>query len=728
MDVSVTRTARLSGLQFVLSSIITAFLLFLIYDIETISAEQNAADAGATAILQDEIIKNSASHNSIDELQELSRQYRRTDPQKSIDYATQALIHAREIKDIRQEALALRNMANAHVGNGSYDEAVSLATEAYDLAVKLDDHDLAAKSSLTKAVALMRLSRYPESLEYHDIALGFYQKLNDQSGIAGIYNNKAAIFDVLGDYVQGQAMLEEALIIWRTLGKPDLEALSLNNLGELHLKWGNYDLAGDFFLRAYDLTRQHSEIGNFPELLPNLSALYLALEDYDRAIAYAMECLEVTGTSGVRIDEGLCRGNLARAYIRQGKVEEGKTEARNVWFMAEEIKNPGLTIVANQLMMETYFTLGLIERARIHGRNCIETASAVGNRMAVFECSEKLAEIEALLGHPAQAYEYLKVHNQAHAQLFSSRNMARLQDYQARYNLEKSEKEGLLLKKNNEILKVQSESDRRNFYYTIVIFLIALMASLFLFLLYRKQRRLSSSLSEAIKVAEAATQAKSLFLTRMSHELRTPLNAILGFGQLLEMGLYESKQKGQAEKIVTAGRHLLELINEILDLARIESGRLEISVEELDLSDLLEDCETFIRPLADKAGLDLRVQKESVKVQADRTRLKQVLLNLMSNAVKYNQPDGKIDVSLEKPVNGQVLIRVRDTGHGIGISDQKRLFQPFERLSQEGSTIEGSGMGLVIARELILKMGGEIGLESKPGEGSTFWIRMSCQD
>ena len=246
-----------------------------------------------------------------------------------------------------------------------------------------------------------------------------------------------------------------------------------------------------------------------------------------------------------------------------------------------------------------------------------------------------------------------------------------------------------------------------------------------------ERKQTEKALRDAKEEADRANHAKSDFLSRMSHELRTPLNSILGFGQLLDRQSPTDAQRPRIRYILSAGRHLLNLINEVLDISRIEAGNLQLSLEPVCVEEAISEALDLMRPLASERAIGLATTSSldaASYVLADRQRLKQVLLNLLSNAVKYTAMHGMVTLSFTKSDNGMMRIQVRDTGAGIPVEKLARLFTPFDRLGAEQSAVEGTGLGLALCQRLLSAMHGSLGVNSTPGIGSTFWLELPHAD
>lgn len=245
-----------------------------------------------------------------------------------------------------------------------------------------------------------------------------------------------------------------------------------------------------------------------------------------------------------------------------------------------------------------------------------------------------------------------------------------------------------------------------------------------------ERKRYENELVQARDEAERASQVKSQIISRMSHEFRNPLNAIRGFAQMLEKNPeapLNEWQKQKIEHILKSSGHLLELVNDLLDLAAIEASKIKIHLQAVNLMMQVQDSVDLMQPLAGERHVTLRITNPSSAeqyIQADRIRLKQVLLNLISNAIKYNHPNGSVSISWFPTAAGTVRINITDTGIGISEADKPSLFEPFNRLYLQDNGIEGTGIGLTITRHLVERMGGKIVVNSRLGEGSTFWVEL----
>ncbi|MEM7562337.1 MAG: HAMP domain-containing sensor histidine kinase [Pseudomonadota bacterium] len=247
------------------------------------------------------------------------------------------------------------------------------------------------------------------------------------------------------------------------------------------------------------------------------------------------------------------------------------------------------------------------------------------------------------------------------------------------------------------------------------------------------RRRHEQSLEMALVSAKQSSQAKSDFLSSMSHELRTPLNAILGFAQIIQMrgGVKELEGLSNAiEHILGASHHLLDLINQVLELETIESGGMSVSKSPIAVGAVLDECLSMAAVLASEAGIEIssEVKETALVINTDRMRLVQILLNLISNAIKYNNKSGRVLIKDEFVSNQCYRISIVDTGPGIPKEKHDSVFIPFDRLGRETGQTEGSGIGLTIAQQLAQLLGGELGFTSEPGKGSTFWIDLPLGD
>ena len=263
-----------------------------------------------------------------------------------------------------------------------------------------------------------------------------------------------------------------------------------------------------------------------------------------------------------------------------------------------------------------------------------------------------------------------------------------------------------------------------------MIIIIALLALLFVLAMWI-QFIATKKLKLAKDESNRANKAKSDFISSMTHELRTPLNAILGFSQILEVQkeTLSEDQNSSVQHILEGGHHLLHLIDEVLDLAKIESGVFGCDIKKISLKEIIDQCSRLMNKLAEKQNIQIDFgNPQNYMIMADPQRLKQVLINYISNAIKYNRPNGHVTISYQPVDNNRLRISVSDTGKGIGENDITMLFKPFRRVGDKSANIEGTGIGLVISKKLMSLMNGAVGVSSVVGEGTTFWLEIKLAE
>ena len=261
----------------------------------------------------------------------------------------------------------------------------------------------------------------------------------------------------------------------------------------------------------------------------------------------------------------------------------------------------------------------------------------------------------------------------------------------------------------------------------VLYMIVIIRAGMILHKTFLDSVTLKNDLATARDLAEAANQAKSKFISSVSHELRTPMHAIMGYSQLFEIDdELDEEKKEYSRQIMLAGNHLLTLIDQILEISKIEAGKLKLNIAEVNLNELLRECERLMQTLATKHQVLLTFNEpnQEISFPSDRLRLKQVMLNLISNAIKYNKTGGTVDISVESLSNRMIKINIMDTGHGIPQDMQSEVFVSFNRLGRESGEQEGTGIGLVISQELLASMGGIIKFKSEENVGSHFWIEL----
>jgi signal transduction histidine kinase len=646
--------------------------------------------------------------------------------------------------------------------------ALEIALEAKDLAISLHDSISLANSQAIIGTSYVETLAFDEALQAFKLALKQYEQLEDQRGSAKMLLEQGQVYRTLEQHQDARERFAASLELSRLANAKDLEANSLNGLASIYDLEGNSVQALDFINRALEIHIELKDVRGQVTCLINLSILQLGLANYDKALEYELQAYKLLKDHQIKDSnlEARCLIGLGNVYeelgnnktaleffseaaqlakkhqlkdtqvlamVNAGQVEnklkhyDAAIEAFNQALgIARAIRMPSGALYAYQGLGKTFNSLGkylesleaylqslalaknIVDREseiialiglgvnqRSLGRFEVATnyfqeaqtlARTTDQKKYVQDSIQELAQTFEMSGDSSKALAFYKEYHRLEKEIFNLESEKKSRDLAVQFDLERSQTQA-------ELYRVRSEAYKQN------------------------------ALS-----ADQANRAKSEFLSRMSHELRTPLNAILGFAQLLGISSLNTNDRESVEQISKAGRHLLGLINEVLDIARIESGRIDLSLEAINPMDIVSESLDLIRPLAVQSGIQLLINEDlsdnRLRITADRQRLKQILINLLSNAVKYNKKAGSVRVWLELADAERLRINVTDTGLGIASSKLEQLFTPFERLGAEQSRIEGSGIGLALSKRLSEAMGGQIGVSSRPNEGSTFYIEL----
>jgi signal transduction histidine kinase/CheY-like chemotaxis protein len=477
--------------------------------------------------------------------------------------------------------------------------------------------------------------------------------------------------------------------------------------------------------------------------LHEIGNLYLVQEDYSQALAFHKSALTLREKINKKASLMFSYHDIAQDYLYLDSVDL----ALEYYFKAEK-----LAIELNDQMNLCYVYFGIY--------NIFLIKKDYGNALLNLEKAKKIAvklKLKPLYFSLYNSYyQYYKATKQFEKALkyheLRGSYKDSISDEEVEKNISELDKKYETAKKDKELLKKQESIKQQQIVIGFTAFAILLLFG-FVIVVFRSYKQKKSAYTrleiqnqeilqqreEIIRAkneAERSNLAKSEFLSRMSHELRTPMNAILGFAQLMENGELNLKQKKGVNHILSNGRHLLSLINDILDISGIEAGRQTLTFEPVQLANIIEEVTDTLQVVAAKRNVSIGVidtPSDHLFVLADKRRLKQVLINLLNNAIKYNREGGSITIATalqSTDVSGKTSVRISisDTGNGIAPEEIGKLFQAFERIGADTSGIEGTGLGLVMVKKITEAMGGTVGVESEVGSGSTFWIELSVTE
>jgi len=633
----------------------------------------------------------------------------------SLGYAKTALEIANEINVPLLKAKSLEAYALAAYYQSRYQLAIELLKNAYQL-YGSQKNSVGKASSLNRlGMCYDRLGNYLEALAAYQKSLALEQEIGERANVAKVMNNLGVVYRNLKDYTHALTLFQKSREIAIQIDDSLAIVSTQNNLGRVLLDLGRYDEALPTFLHVLELQKRQDNKYGVIYAYNNLGLTHFRLGNFEKAAAYYFQGAEMAHAQKELFQEAECLNNLAAVLSRQGKLSEALK-------YAEQSK----------------------AIARSNGIMRIELDALL-----------TLAEIKHKEGNDTKSRALLMQHIRLKDSVFSQNLSDKVAEFQVKYDFDSQNQANAILNQELSLNQIQTEESTAVIYLLLLgsIFTTALL--LVLYLIYRKLRkktrkiasmneelsrfnhdleytveRRTLELSHALRKAEESDRLKTAFLTNMSHEIRTPLNGIIGFSKMLEDELPIEIRRQYIEIINERGKHLLEIINDIINISKIESGQLTLRKSSCLLNTMLDHLLLEYRQalgsrLNDKMNLTLvkSFPEPDSTIITDGTRLHEVISNLLDNAIKFTE-EGTIDFGY-KPHNGdkELLFWVKDTGYGISPENQIKIFERFTQVpSSSGAESSGTGLGLAISKGLIQLLGGTLWVESNTGTGSTFFF------
>ncbi|MCH8862473.1 MAG: tetratricopeptide repeat protein, partial [Proteobacteria bacterium] len=636
----------------------------------------------------------------IDLLVKLGDAYLFVAPEKAEALGREALDAATALDYSRGIVAAKLVLARSYQFRGSYAEDVQLLIDAYALAISEDLTDLAASSLRNMGAHYLYIGDFEHALRHLLDALPLAEKAGDIEVLASVNFSLGGVYTQIGSYPEAEAAFEKSLSQFREINLLPGEAVVYASLGELREETGDFNAATDYYTKVVSIMEEVGDLSGLAFAHASLGSVCLKLGDIDGAIeefGKSLEYAEIIGDRDVLANGHL---NLGRIHQKKGNLPAAKTALKRALDIAVE-------------------------------------GGSIEHRMNAYKA---LAEIYREEEDFAAAHEHLLGFLAAREELYPADYTETLAQIQARYQAKEREAEISSLRRDNVVHELQVERGRaqRNIAFGAVFIVLVVLLALsngywVKTRTNRKMSRQNTRLLEVSKELERANNVKSEILANTSHEIRTPLNGILGLVTLLLDTDMDQQQKANLKSIEHSGQTLLHLVNDILDLSRIEAGKFEIDYAAFDLRGALETESQIWREQAELKTLSFSLEIDDNlpgAIVGAGPRVLQILANFVSNAIKFTET-GNITVRVAAKRRGSsevdILFEVQDTG--IGVS-QEFKDQAFERFSQSDTSstraFGGTGLGLAISRDLAKMMGGEIGVSGQEGEGSTFWFSMTA--
>jgi len=656
---------------------------------------------------------------TIQELLELVDEWIIINPDLALEYALQAVSASREAGNFEGEIRALYKIGDIHYRSTDKTSSMPFYAEGLEKSQTMGNRLLTAEGHYHKGQYYERGSKFREAIVHLEQAKVLYKELDMPAEIAGIHNSYGRIYQHLGNYTESLNNFFRSLELNEELGNSLGMAIAYTNIGNTQMLNYNFDEAIHFMNESLKIDEANNDSTGILINKLNIGAAYERKGDYKTAMVYYHEALELARIRNIRSEEAKLLTNIGSTHSKMGNPKEGLPYLFEGLEIMREIDTVTPATLSN--VAEAYLNLEQYPEALDYAIQSKEESKKNNDLNRLHYAYLNMANAYEGIGDLENAIRTLRLYNVTKDSLFTAEREKQINELQILYETEQRDQTITML-----TLEAKTATFRRNTYLASGI-----LVSMILLLLYTGQRYKTRKNRQLLEKSEEVAQMKSNFFSNISHEFRTPLTLISGPIEKLRSVTGDPGMRKELNIIQKNSDRLLSLINQLLDLSRLESGNLTLSVEKSDLQSLVKGVAMSFQSLAEMKNIDIHVHVENNFSGAwvDRSKLETILINLIGNALKFTREGGDVNVKLTvtngKDGQKRCRIQVSDSGEGIADKDLEHIFDRFYRGSEtEHSGSVGSGIGLALTKELVLLHKGEIRVHSSPGEGTEFIVEI----